>query len=97
MRRTHGGARPGAGRPPKALRYAETAALIEERIAAALPEVTEVLIEAAKQGDMAAARYLMDRILGRVASVEVAPQDDRRPEYTAEEAKFEADLHACTF
>lgn len=87
MEHRHGGARPGAGRPPKALRYADTAALVEERIAAALPDITDALISAAKAGDLGAARYLCDRILGRVAALEAAPADDRRPEYTNADAK----------
>ncbi len=41
----HGGSRPGAGRKPKALRYSDTAALVEEKIAAALPDITDALIE----------------------------------------------------
>jgi len=73
-----GGARPGAGRPPKALRYADTCALVEERIAAALPDITDRLIKAALDGDFGAARYLCDRILGRVATVDLAPVEDQR-------------------
>jgi len=82
----HGGARPGAGRPPKALRYATTAALVEEKIAAALPEITDALIEAAKQGDIGAAKYLHDRVLGRCAALDTPPTDDRRLPYTEEDA-----------
>lgn len=94
MANTHGGARPGAGRPPKALRYADTAALVEERIAAALPDITDALIGAAKRGDLGAARYLTDRILGRVASLEAPPADDRRQEFTEAEAAIDAQLSA---
>lgn len=79
----HGGARPGAGRPPKALRYADVRALVDERIAAALPDITETLIEAAKGGDIAAARYLTDRILGRTALMEAAPADAEDPNLDA--------------
>jgi len=87
----HGGARPGAGRPPKALRYADTAALVEERIAEALPDITDTLIKAAKNGDLGSARYLCDRILGRVAALEAPPSDDRRLPFTEADAA-EADL-----
>lgn len=86
----HGGARPGAGRPPKALLYADTAALVEQRIADALPDITDALIAAAKAGDLGAARYLCDRILGRVASIEAPPADDRRLPYTEAQAEFDA-------
>lgn len=86
----HGGARPGAGRPPKVLLYADTAALVEQRIVDALPDITDTLIEAAKGGDLGAAKYLCDRILGRVAVVEAPPADDRRPPYTEEQAERDA-------
>ncbi len=75
----HGGARAGAGRKPKALAYADTAALVEEKIVDALPDVTDALIQSAKNGDLGAARYLCDRILGRVAAVETPPVLDTAP------------------
>ena len=87
-----GGAREGAGRKPKALAYADTAALVEEKIAAALPDITDALIEAAKKGDFGAARYLCDRILGRVATIEASPAEDKRMPFTEEDA----DLAAAT-
>jgi len=90
---THGGARPGAGRPPKALRYADTAALVEEKIAAALPDITDTLIAAAKSGDIGSARYLCDRILGRVAALEAPPSDDQRLPYTEADAASAERLH----
>ena len=86
----HGGARPGAGRKPKALAYADTAALVEEKIAAALPDITDALISFAKGGDVASAKYLMDRILGRVATIETAPAGDTRPPFTEEDAEVAA-------
>lgn len=61
-----GGQRPGAGRKPKALRWAEEIAQAEGQIIKALPKVIEGLIKAASEGDFTAARYLMDRIWGRV-------------------------------
>ncbi len=69
----HGGYRENSGRKPKALAFADTAALVEEKIAAALPDITDALIEQAKKGDLGAARYLCDRILGRVATLERPP------------------------
>jgi len=90
MANGHGGARPGAGRKPKALYYADTAALVEERIAKALPEITDRLIHAAKHGHIGAARYLCDRILGRVAVLEAPPSDDRRMPYTEADADADA-------
>jgi hypothetical protein len=62
----HGGARLGAGRRPKALRYAKKVAGQEARIVAALPELIDLLLGAARSGDTSAARYLVDRVLGRV-------------------------------
>ena len=86
----HGGAREGAGRKPKALAYADTAALVEEKIAAALPDITDALIEAAKKGDLGAARYLCDRLLGRVATIEAPPAEDKRMPFTEEDAHLAA-------
>ena len=86
----HGGAREGAGRKPKALAYADTAALVEEKIAAALPDITDALIEAAKKGDLGAARYLCDRLLGRVATIEAPPAEDKRMPFTEEDASLAA-------
>ena len=72
----HGGARKGAGRKPKALRYADDLATAEGQIIAALPDVIEGLIRAAKGGDVAAARYLMDRVWGRVAPAAAPVAED---------------------
>lgn len=80
-RRGHGGARDGAGRKPKALRYkalryAAELAQAEEKIIAALPDVIDGLIRAAKCGDVAASRYLLDRVFGRVNLQAAPPADD---------------------
>jgi len=85
----HGGSRPGAGRKPKALFYADTAALVEEKIAAALPDITTALIKAAKKGDLGAARYLSDRLLGRVPALKTAPVEDKRFPFTEADADLE--------
>jgi hypothetical protein len=62
----HGGARPGAGRKPKALRYASELAVAEEKIMSALPAAIDSLIASANCGDVSAAKYLLDRAFGRV-------------------------------
>jgi hypothetical protein len=62
----YGGARPGAGRKPKALRYAHEVAAAERTIIAAIPEMLAIIFKAARTGDVSAARYIMDRGLGRV-------------------------------
>ena len=78
MSDNHGGVRAGAGRKPKALLYADMAACAEQKIADALPSIVDALIESAKGGDLGAARYLCDRILGRLAAVSVPPAYDER-------------------
>jgi hypothetical protein len=79
----HGGARDGAGRKPKALRYACELAEAENKIIAALPEVIDRLIAAAKAGDVAASRYLLDRVFGRVKEQAATPADDTALPYSA--------------
>ncbi len=74
----HGGVRAGAGRKPKALRYAAELASAEEKIIAALPGVIDGLIKAAQAGDTAAARYLLDRVFGRVKEQEAPPAEDTK-------------------
>jgi hypothetical protein len=68
----HGGARDGSGRKPKALTYASEIAMAEQRIVSAMPELIDSLIDSAKCGDTGAARYLLDRVLGRV-QLQAAP------------------------
>jgi hypothetical protein len=55
-----------AGRKPKALYYARELAEAEGRIIDALPGIIDRLVEQAQAGDVAAARYLLDRVFGRV-------------------------------
>jgi len=81
MQSKRGGARIGAGRKPKALRYEGVAQRAEETIVEALPEIVDKLVSMAKAGDVAAARYVVDRILGRVAVLEAAPVEDRKLPY----------------
>jgi hypothetical protein len=94
----HGGARDNAGRKPKALKYAVEVAAAEAKIVAALPDVIDGLISAAKAGDAAAARYLMDRVLGRVKEQAAPPAEDfsipETEEETDERAKAEASARA---
>ncbi len=82
----HGGARDGAGRKPKALRYANELAEAENKIIAALPDVIDGLIAAAKAGDVAASRYLLDRVFGRVKEQSAPPADDQSLPYSEEDA-----------
>jgi hypothetical protein len=74
---------------PRTLKYAETLQAVEERVVAALPEIIDALIARAKAGDLKAATYLADRILGRTAGARIAPADDRERPY--DQAAFEAD------
>jgi hypothetical protein len=74
---------------PRTLKYAETLQAVEQRIVDALPEIIDALIGRAKDGDLKAATYLADRILGRTTGAKIAPADDRQPPYT--EAAFEAE------
>ena len=74
---------------PRTLRYAESLQAVEQRVVDALPDIVDGLIRRAKVGDVKAAIYLCDRILGRSAGAKVAPADDRDPPYT--EAAFELD------
>ena len=54
----HGGKRAGAGRKPKALKYASELAASEDKLMSALPEVIDALIYAAtKHFDVSAAKY----------------------------------------
>ena len=74
---------------PRTLKYAETLQAVEQRLVDALPEIIDALIGRAKAGDVKAAVYLADRILGRSAGARVAPADDRERPY--DEAAFELD------
>ena len=67
---------------PKALRYADRLDAIEEMIVDALPDITRKLIAMAKDGDLAAARYLYDRIGGRPAHLTQSPSIDRTLPYS---------------
>jgi hypothetical protein len=74
---------------PRTLKYAEALQAVEQRVVDALPEIIDSLIGRAKEGDVKAALYLCDRILGKTAGAKVALADDREPPYT--DAAFELD------
>ena len=74
---------------PRTLKYAESLQSAEQRVVDALPEIIDALIVRAKAGDLKAATYLADRILGRTAGARVTPADDRESPY--DEAAFELD------
>ncbi len=83
----HGGARDGAGRKPKALYYARELADAEGKIIAALPDLIEQLITNARHGDTAAAKYLLDRVFGRVKEQAAPPADDTSLPYSEADAE----------
>ncbi len=92
----HGGAREGAGRKPKALLYADEIATAEAQILAALPDVIAGLIRCAKCGDVAASKYLIDRVFGRIAEQAAPLADDTAipfSEADAEAAERTNDMH----
>jgi hypothetical protein len=74
---------------PRTLKYAEALQAVEQRIVDALSEIIDGLIARAKEGDVKAALYLCDRILGQTAGAKVAPTDDREAPYA--DAAFELD------
>ena len=85
--------RPGTGSmtspKPRTLKYAETLQAVEERVVEALPEIIDALIGRAKAGDLKAATYLADHVLGRTAGAKIAPADDRERPY--DETAYELD------
>jgi hypothetical protein len=96
----HGGTRAGAGRKPKALRYARELAAAEGQIIAALPDVISGLIRAAKGDpendvapDVSAAKYLLDRTFGRVAETAVPMADDRTMPYSQDDFDVDEEMH----
>jgi hypothetical protein len=91
----HGGARPGAGRKPKALRYASELAAAEEKIMSALPAAIDSLIASANCGDVAAAKYLLDRAFGRIKEQTLPPSEDTTLPY--DESDLERDEKVKAF
>jgi hypothetical protein len=74
---------------PRTLKYAEALGRPEQRIVDALPEIINALIGQAKAGDLKAAAYLCDRILGRPTGARIAPAEDCERPY--DEAAFRLD------
>jgi hypothetical protein len=74
---------------PRCLKYSQAIEAAEQRIADALPEIIDRLVSLAKDGDLKASTYLLDRILGRSAGAKTAAADDRESPYTEED--FEED------
>src|SRR5689334_6028693 len=80
------------GLAPRALRYAEKANAAEQLIVDALGDIIGKLVSMAKEGDVPAARYLCDRIYGRVARRTVPAIDDKALPYSGRDwgkAKFD--------
>jgi hypothetical protein len=69
-----GGARPGAGRPSaaakdeKAKRSAKTLAKCQEKIQSSLPELIDLMLQAARGGDTKALHFLVEMGLGKPAT-----------------------------
>ena len=74
----HGGARPGAGRKPRAIRYAEQIAAGEAALIGLLPKAVSVLRSQLEKGDMSAAKMIFTFCLGRPAPQELPLSEDYR-------------------
>ena len=72
----------GPDERPKAYRYRDRINAVEEMIVNALPDIAAKLISMAKDGDVAAARYLFDRMAGRPSKLPTPPSLDRTIPYT---------------
>jgi len=72
----------GPDETPKAFRYRDRIDAVEEMIVNALPDIAAKLISMAKDGDVAAARYLFDRMAGRPSKLPTPPSLDRTIPYT---------------
>ncbi len=83
----HGGARDGAGRRPKALRYASELAAAENVLMSALPSAVAALVSAAESGDVSAAKYLLDRAFGRVTAQSVPVAENVEPPFCEADAE----------
>ncbi len=83
----HGGARDGAGRKPKALRYASELADAENVLMSALPSAVAALVAAAESGDVSAAKYLLDRAFGRVTAQSVPVAENVEPPFSEADAE----------
>jgi len=68
---------------PKALRYADRINAMEEKILDGLPEIIDKLMSMAKEGNVPAARYLIDRMAGRPSRLPAPPSMDSALPYTS--------------
>jgi hypothetical protein len=100
-----GGARPGAGRPSaaakdeKAKRSAKTLAKCQEKIQSSLPELIDLMLQAARGGDTKALHFLVEMGLGKPATKQNVQADTEikvvlgsipRPRRNAEDAEDDA-------
>jgi hypothetical protein len=100
-----GGARPNSGPKPRAARLAADIARAEGLLVLAVPKAVDCLLKACEQGDVTAARYILDRVLGRVEvqarplaeavrrearEIEGAPQREREARIAALQAQRRA-------
>jgi len=67
---------------PRALRYADRINAMEEKILDGLPEIIDKLMSMAKEGNVPAARYLIDRMAGRPSRLPAPPSKDNALTYT---------------
>ena len=67
---------------PKALRYADKLITAEQMLVDAVPDIMAKLITMAKDGDMRASRYLLDRAYGKAPHLPAAPVVDTAKPYT---------------
>ena len=70
---------------PKALRYADRINAMEEKILDGLPEIIDKLMSMAKEGNVPAARYLIDRMAGRPSRLPAPPSGDNALPYTTKD------------
>jgi len=70
---------------PRALRYADRINAMEEMILDGIPEIISKLMSMAKEGNVPAARYLIDRMAGRPSRLPAAPSMDRALPYTSKD------------
>ena len=85
MLKQEGSAYEEPDRRPRALRYAEHGRAMEEKIMEGLPEIIDKLMSMAKEGNVAAARYLVDRIHGRPARLSTPAVADTSLPYNHED------------
>jgi len=70
---------------PKVLRYADRITAMEEMILDVIPEIIGKLMSMAKEGNVPAARYLVDRLAGRPSRLPASPSMDRALPYTSDD------------